>query len=100
MDDEGRTLLVFVASEAVLLGYLAVQLAAGFTGSSGLFPAIGPLVRGTLLLLVVLELAVPLAVYVDIRRRPDDPDPVWVHAAMMPVINILGLVAYLEDRQR
>lgn len=97
--DEPRYLFVYVLSEAVLFGYVAVELALGFTGG-GAFPTIDPFLRGAALLVVLVELAVPLAVYADVRRRSDDPDPVWVHAAMMPVANVLGLVAYLEDRRR
>jgi len=100
MAEDERFLLVFVVSESLLLGYLAVTLALGFTGSGGVFPSLGPVIRVAVLSVVLLELAVPLAVYVDVRRRTDDPDPVWVHAAMMPVVNILGLVAYLEARER
>jgi 4-amino-4-deoxy-L-arabinose transferase-like glycosyltransferase len=100
MDADSPFLLLFVVLQTLLLGALAVLLAFGFAGTGGAFAGLGPVARAAALLVVLLELAVPLAVYVDIRRRTDDPDPVWVHAAMMPVINILGLVAYLEDRQR
>jgi len=46
------------------------------------------------------ELLVPVAVYLDIRRRPDDVDPLWIHAAAMPILNVFGVLAYLEDRRR
>lgn len=47
-----------------------------------------------------VELLIPLGVYLDLRRRSDDPDFAWVHAVSMPVVNVLGLVAYLEERKR
>jgi hypothetical protein len=46
------------------------------------------------------ELLVPLGVSVDVRRRGGDVDPVWVHAAALPLVNVVGLLAYLEDRRR
>ena len=98
--DDSRALLAFVVAESLLLGYLAAQLALGFAGPDGAFPALSAPARIALLLVVLLELAVPIAVYVDVRRRDDDPDPIWVHAATMPVVNVLGVVAYIADRQR
>jgi hypothetical protein len=49
---------------------------------------------------LVVELAIPLWVYYDLRRAPEGMSPLWVHAAVMPVLNILGLVAYLSERNR
>jgi len=98
-DHNPRALLVFVLFEASLLGLLAVGLARGFTSSAGMFSGLSAVARVGALLVVLIELVIPLAVYVDVYRRPDDPDWVWVHAVMMPVLNLLGFVAYLLDRR-
>jgi hypothetical protein len=93
--DDPRSLAVLVAFESLFFGWVGVQLLRGTLGS-GLSPA----VRATALVVVFVELAVPIAVYADVYRRTDDPDWLWVHAAMMPALNLLGAVAYLEDRRR
>ena len=65
-----------------------------------MFATYSPTVRLGALLFVCLELLIPLGAFLDIRRRSDDPDTMWVHAAAMPLINLLGVLASLEDRQR
>lgn len=49
---------------------------------------------------LIIELLIPLWVYVDIRRRESSPGMFWVHVAAMPGINLLGLYAYLDERKR
>ena len=93
-------LLAFVVPEVLLGGWLAVLLGLSLAGSGSFLATYSVAVRATLFTLVVLEVAIPLFVAVDGRRRPDDPDSVWVHAAAMPVVNLFGIVAYLEDRKR
>jgi len=95
-----RVMLAFVLLESSLLGVLAVGLARGFVGPGGTFSEFSDVVRAVALFVVLVELVVPLAVYVDVARRDDDPDWVWVHVATMPAVNLLGLVAYLDDRKR
>ena len=99
-DHQPRLLLVVVLFESALLGLLALGLVQGFLGHPGTFSGLSTLSRAAVLIAVVVEFAIPLAVYVDVYRRTDGPDWVWVHAATMPVVNLLGLVAYLEDRNR
>ena len=100
MNEERRLLAAFVVPELVLLATAGVLLAISFGRSSGLFTSISPAVRAAALLFVLVEIAIPVGVYLDIRRRSDNPDMVWVHAAALPVINVLGVLAYLEDRKR
>jgi hypothetical protein len=100
MDEERRLLAAFVVPELCLLVVGAVMLALSFGRSSGLFTSISPAVRAAALLFVLVEIAIPVGVYLDIRRQTDGPDAVWVHAAALPVINLLGVVAYLEARNR
>ena len=95
-----RVMFAFVLTQTLLLGWLAVQLARGFFGSAGAFTGLSAALRAGVFLFVLVEILVPLFVYVDVARRTDDPDWVWVHAATMPVLNLLGLVAYLDDRER
>jgi len=95
-----RVVGAFVLLESCLMGLLAVVLARGFLSPAGTLSGLSVTLRVALLLFVLIEIAVPVAVYVDVARRDDDPDWVWVHAATMPVINLLGLVAYLDDRKR
>jgi hypothetical protein len=49
---------------------------------------------------LAVEMLVPLAVYVDLLRRPDHPALEWVHVTLVPVVDVLGAIAYLEERQR
>ena len=98
-DHHPRVLLAFVLFESLLLGWLALGLARGLLGSAGTFTGLPAFLRVGLLLFLSTEIAVPLAVYADVARRTDDPDWVWVHAATMPVVNLLGAVAYLVDRR-
>jgi hypothetical protein len=37
-------------------------------------------------------------VFVDARRR--GIDGVWVHVAALPVVNVVGVAAYLLERER
>ena len=92
---EPWSLAVFVAAESVFFGWVGIQLLVGTLGAG-----LSPVVRAAGLVIILVELAVPIAVFADVFRRPDDPDWVWVHAAMMPALNLLGAVAYLEDRRR
>ncbi len=48
-------------------------------------------------LFLLLELLIPLAVYLDMRRR-GRIEPAWLHVAAAPLLNLLGLVAYLSRR--
>ncbi len=91
---EPRSLAVLVAAESLFFGWVGVQLLAGTPAG------LSPPVRAAGLVVVAVELVVPMAVFVDVYRRPDDPDWVWVHAAMMPALNLLGAVASLEDKRR
>jgi len=99
-DHHPTVLLAVVLFESSLLGLLAVGLARGFVDPGGAFGGLSTVARAAVLLALLVELVIPLAVYADVYRRTDDPDWVWVHAATMPVVNLLGLVAYLDDRKR
>ncbi|MFC7177033.1 hypothetical protein [Halosegnis marinus] len=84
--------------EIVLLGWLALLLAASVAGSGGFLAGYSRTVRALVLGFVLVELAVPAWILVDVRRR--NLDPVWVHVAAMPLVNLFGLAAYVEERKR
>ena len=54
----------------------------------------------TALAFVAVELLIPAWVFVDLRRREDEPSGLWVHAVAMPLVNVFGLLGYLEERRR
>ena len=93
-------MLALVVPELVLLSLLALLLGLSLTGRSSFAATYSFVIRLAAFLFVLVEILIPAGVYLDVRRRPDDPDLTWVHAAAVPVVNVLGVVAYLEDRQR
>ena len=93
--NDPRSLAVFVTAESLFFGWVGVLLLVGTLGAG-----LSPVVRVAGLVVVLVELVVPIAVFADVYRRPDDPDWLWVHAAMMPALNLLGALAYLEDKRR
>ena len=49
---------------------------------------------------VALELLIPLWIWIDLERHQGSAGSLWVHVAAIPLLNLCGLVAYLQDRQR
>lgn len=101
-----RVLWIWTASEllALLVGFGLV--ASSFVGDPPLFAAelatVPPLFRAGLAGFIVLELLIPLWVFFDRRhsRRRSKRGTYWVHVAAMPVLNLFGVVAYLQERPR
>jgi hypothetical protein len=98
--DAERALVGMTIGEIGLLAVLAGLVAWSLFGGGSFLADTSRSLRALALGFLVLELSIPLWVVVDIRRRTDDPDPVWIHVAAMPVINLVGLAAYLADRPR
>ncbi|MFC7136163.1 hypothetical protein ACFQRB_05545 [Halobaculum litoreum] len=95
-----RALWAYTIPELVALAVL-LALVAGSVFGAGTFLASTPFtVRVALLAFLVVELLIPIAVYLDMRRLDDPPDRVWIHAAAMPVVNLFGAIAYLDRRNR
>jgi hypothetical protein len=95
-----RVLWVWTASELlIVLGALGL-LVASLVGTATVFSFLSRPVRVAAVLFLLVELSIPLWVYVDIRHREPAPDGFWVHVAAMPGINLFGLVAYLQERRR
>jgi hypothetical protein len=89
-----------VAAEAASLAAVLALLAASLLGDGSFLASVSRPVRAAALAFVAVELAIPLWVYYDLRRAPEGTSALWVHAAVMPVLNLLGLVAYLAERRR
>jgi hypothetical protein len=98
--DAERALLAMTVGEVALLVSIGCLLALSLFGGGSFLADTSRSVRTLTLGFVVVELLVPLWVYIDIRRRTDDPDRVWIHVAAMPVINLFALAAYFADRTR
>lgn len=90
----------FLVSELLFLAGGVVVVAASLLGRTALLTGYSVRLRAAALVVLTVELLIPLGIYLDLRRSPDDPDTGWLHAAVMPGINVFGLVAYLEDRRR
>jgi steroid 5-alpha reductase family enzyme len=75
-------------------------LVGGFLGYTTALTSYSRSLRLAATAFLTLEWAIPLGVSLDVRRRSDDPDPMWIHAAALPVVNVFGVIAYLEDRKR
>ena len=60
-------------------------------------PVDGPYVA-LILLLSALQLGAMLWVYRDVKKRGADNPIVWVYAIIVPVIGLIGFIAYLISR--
>ncbi|GGN85629.1 MULTISPECIES: hypothetical protein [Haloarcula] len=98
--DDARLLRAFVLPELAMLSILLLYLGARLTSETGRAASLSRPLTLAAFLFVLLELLIPLAVCLDVCRRPDDPDMIRVHAAAMPLVNVLGVLAYLDDRKR
>ena len=89
-----------LAAEVLFLAAGFVGVAASLLGRASLLAEFSVRFRLAVLVFLAVEMLIPLVVYADLLRRPDDPDLEWVHATIMPVVNVLGAVAYFEERRR
>ena len=101
MADESteRVLWIWTAPELAAIAVLGWLLIESLTGRATFLSSVSRQLRLGALAFVVVELLVPLWVYLDLRRR-DDSGTMWVHVAAMPLLNLFGLVAYLDYRRR
>ncbi len=99
-DPSERAVHIMIVPELFGLFVVWCMLVASLVGYTSLFTSYSRLLRLGSVAFLTLELAIPVGVYLDLRRRTDDPDSMWIHAAALPVVNILGAIAYIEDRQR
>ncbi|PSQ06736.1 hypothetical protein BRC97_05510 [Halobacteriales archaeon QS_6_71_20] len=99
-DDAERALWAWTLPELAAVGVLLWLVADGLFGGGSFLASASRSLRLALLTFLATELAIPALVYLDIRRLADPPDSVWVHAAAMPLVNVFGVVAYLDCRKR
>lgn len=98
--DVERVLWLWLIPELLLLCYLLAAISAslfGYRTAASPFPRT---IRIAAVAFLLVELAIPTWIYLDIRRRPGTTSTIWVHAAMLPIVNLFGLVGYLEERRR
>jgi hypothetical protein len=98
-DGDGGDVLfpLFVAELLALVGAFAV-VSASVLGWTTILDSVSPTVRLLALAFLTVELLVPAWVYYDIRRRGEEEDRVWLHASVMPVVNLLVVLAYLAEQ--
>ena len=94
-----RTLWMWTAAELAAILVLFWLLAASLVGHTTLFSSVSRQVRLGAVAFLTVELLIPLWVFFDLRRRPNDSGHFWMHVAAMPGINIFGLLAYLQARK-
>lgn len=95
-----RVLWFWLVPEIAFLLVLLYLLAASLLGQANAASAYPRQLRLAALAFVAVELLIPAWIYYDVRRRPEATSTIWVHAAAMPLVNLLGLFGYLEARRR
>lgn len=93
-------LWIWTLGEVSLLAWVGWLLVRSLVWNAGVLVGLSRSLRLVGLAFVVFQLLVPLAVYLDVRRREEGPGMLWVHVAAMPVLNVFGLVGYVEARGR
>ncbi|MDR5655823.1 hypothetical protein RH831_01320 [Halodesulfurarchaeum sp. HSR-GB] len=85
-----------------LLVYLVLffLLSASLLGYSELFDTHSRHIRLLGLVLTLFQFVAPLWVFYDLRTHSESLSRLWFHIAAMPVINLIGVVGYLEKRTR
>lgn len=49
---------------------------------------------------LTIELLIPIWIWIDLDRDQRSGGSLWVYVAAMPLFNLVGLVAYMQERQR
>ncbi|MUV87857.1 hypothetical protein GJ631_15175 [Natronomonas sp. CBA1123] len=96
MDDDSDVLFpLFVAELLTLVVALAV-VTASLLGRTALLASFSRTARLLALGFLTVELLVPAWLYYDIRKRGGDR--MWLHASVMPIVNLLAVAAYISER--
>jgi hypothetical protein len=95
-DDDLDILLPFFIAELFTLVVGFVVVAASLLGRTALLTSFSRTIRLLALGFLTVELLVPAWLYYDIRKRGGDR--VWLHASVMPVVNLLAVAAYVSER--
>lgn len=99
-DATERVLWIWTVCELALLVVVLWYLWNSVFGASGFLSSVSRQVRLGALAFVVVELLVPLWVFLDLHKRDDESGTMWAHVSAMPFLNLFGLVAYLDYRRR
>lgn len=97
---DGLFLAFVVLLELVFLGWILSFVVRSLLWGSTVLDAYSVGLRLVAAAFLVVEMLVPVVVFVDLLRRPDDPDFEWLHVTLLPLVNLLGALAYFEDRRR
>lgn len=98
--DIERVLWLWLIPELLLLCYLLAVVGSSLLGYQTVASPYSRTLRVAAMAFLLVELAIPTWIYADIRRRPNGTSTIWVHAAMLPIVNLFGLLGYLEERRR
>ena len=100
MERAERVLWIWTAGEVALFAWLLWVLWTSLSGGATPLVSLSRPLLLAGLAFAAFQLLVPLVVFLDVRRREDDPGYLWVHVSAMPLLNVFGLVGYLEERRR
>ena len=100
IENAEHVLWIWTLGEVALLAWVGWLLVKSLVWNTGVLVTLSLPLRLAGLAFVVVQLLVPLSVYLDLRRREENPGHFWVHVAAMPLVNLLGLLAYLDERKR
>lgn len=100
MDEDDKVLHYLMVPEVALIVWLFATVSYSLLGGQTFVSSYARSLQVALWVFLALELLCPVAVYLDMRRRGDEIDVVWLHAVMLPLVNVFGLIGYLADRRR
>ncbi|MCY4731731.1 hypothetical protein KY092_14325 [Natronomonas gomsonensis] len=95
-DDGFDPLVPFFLAELLTLVVAFAVVAASLLDRTALLASFSRTIRLLALGFLTVELLVPAWLYYDIRKRGGDR--VWLHASVMPVVNLLAVAAYVSER--
>ncbi|MFT4885569.1 MAG: hypothetical protein ACI8U4_003095 [Natronomonas sp.] len=95
-NDDFDVLLPFFLAELLTLVVAVAIVVASLLGRTTLLVSFSSTARLLALGFLSVELLVPAWLYYDIRKR--DGDRVWLHASVLPVVNLLAVAAYISER--
>ncbi len=95
-----RVLHLLLVPELVAIAAIVLALVYSLVAETTLFSSYSRSLRLALAAVLSTDLLAPLAVYLDMRLSGREVDAVWIHAAALPLVNVIGVAAYLVDRDR
>jgi len=98
-ESDAQVLRIFLVWELGALLVLFGIVAGTFVGIETPASPFDRSLRIAALAFFAVELLIPLAVYLDMRGR-ESVDEIWLHVSAMPVVNVVGLLGYLDARNR